>query len=150
MKTLHAVLAILCFALPARADFGRAVTEDKPLPQAPSSFIAWCAEKYADCSVEFDGDRIVVDGDEGVDRSRIVRWRMRDDYREASGFIGDHHLYNYIFTFVNSKGDETQATLVFQHEKTSDKFRKRLRKWLPGREVHCRYNFDVRRVVCDP
>ena len=150
IKHFLLAIAFIGFALPSQAEFGRAVTEDKPLPKPPTAFTAWCAEKYADCSVEFDGDRIVVDGDEGVKRSRIIRWRMRDDYREASGFIGDHHLYNYIFTFINAKGDESQATLVFQNAKTSDKFRQRLRKWVPGREVNCRYNFDVRRVVCKP
>ena len=153
------ILAFLTIALlgsvvvpySAKADLGPAEVKEKKQQPLPSTFDAWCVEKYADCKVSIDSDRITVDDGKGVDRENILSWEKRTDYRAPQGvfnFIGPHQLYTYFLKYRASDGYMRKAAIVFQNSRTSDLFAQRLRVLAPSKEVRCAYNFDVRKVVC--
>ena len=132
-----------------KADMGKAdVTKSEPGLPVQSKFDAWCVEKYADCVVTITDEKISVDGSSGVTKKNLVRWERNDNYRDASGFIGPHHLYSYKFVYRDSDGDRRKAVIVFQNSRTSDRFYERLKSFLPKKESNCQYNFDTRQVQC--
>lgn len=133
----------------AHADMGRAdVIKNEPGLPIQSKFDAWCVEKYADCVVTIDDDKISVDGSSGVTRNNLIKWERNDNYRDASGFIGPHHLYSYKFIYKVADGRWKKAVIVFQNSRTSDRFYERLKLWNPKKEANCQYNFDTRKVEC--
>lgn len=152
MKLIVAPLLIASFcisAAPARADMGKAdVVKSEPGLPVQSKFDAWCVEKYADCVVTITDEKISVDGSSGVTKQNLIKWERNDNYRDASGFIGPHHLYSYKFIYKASDGRWKKAVIVFQNSRTSDRFYERLKSWNLQKEQNCQYNFDTRKVEC--
>ena len=56
------------FFIPALADLGPAETAMKK-----SSFNAWCGKRKNDCTVSFEGDRLLVNGTDGINKNQILR-----------------------------------------------------------------------------
>ena len=140
---------LFVFAMPARADMGKAdVIKSEPGLPVQSKFDAWCVEKYADCVVTITDEKISVDGSSGVTKKNLIRWERNDNYRDASGFIGPHHLYSYKFVYRDVEGKRRKAVIVFQNSRVSDRFYERLKIFLPTKESNCQYNFDTRTVQC--
>ncbi len=125
-----------------------------PKKQSPlkNTFDVWCVSKYKNCVVQLRDGRLSVDKSSGISSSQLVQWSRSDKYKYPSGlfnFIGPHHLYTYIFIYKTEDGDISEARLVFQNSKYSDKFYDLMKNWAPSKEKRCRYNFDLRKVVCD-
>lgn len=147
---LASLIALTSFGcLPALADLSEADIPSSNSPKAlPGKFEAWCVEKYHDCNVRINDGRIAINDSKGVDIGDLISWRRVDKFRDSSGFIGAHHLYNYEVTYKDSKGSYKTARFVFQDSDTSDLFYQKLKEAIGSKEVRCEYNFASRTVEC--
>ena len=135
----------------AIADLGAADTHPQPEKQKQSRFDAWCIKKYADCSVKFEGGRLIVDESTGITSDQLIQWSRNNKFRDRIGlinFISPHHLYTYILKYKAINGQVKEGRIMFQNSKYSDRFYERLKAWSPSKEYRCVYNFDTRKESC--
>ena len=147
-----AVFSFICLGvlLPVRSEMGPAVSPVlPPLDITGKSFDGWCRSKYNDCSISIAEDYILIDSKYKVKREQITSWSRNDEFRDASGFIGQHHLYTYEFRYQRSDGIYERGWIIFQNAKASDRFYVSIKKWAAAKELICQYNFDSRRVICN-
>jgi len=136
--------------LPARSEMGPAVTPEQPLMVlSGQSFDGWCRINYKDCEIRIDENYIIVDNKYKVSKEQITSWSRNDQFRDASGFTGPHHLYTYEFRYQKPDGKYERGWIIFQNSKASDSFYASLKKWAAAKEDICQYNFDSRKVVCN-
>jgi len=147
---LASLIAVSSFGcLPALADLNEADVPPSNSPKVlPDKFKAWCVEKYNDCNVRISDGRIAINDSNGVELGELLSWRRVDKFRDSSGFIGAHHLYNYEVHYKDSKGMYRTAKFVFQDSNTSDLFYQKLKEAMGSKEVRCDYNFASRTVEC--
>jgi len=91
------------------------------------SFNISCGESKNKCSVEFIGDRIIVDGKGGVEKSQILRtW---NDY-ELKGFWartpGNYYADVVYITYQTDEGSESTGKFIIADEKIASKFKNKL------------------------
>ncbi|WP_137024455.1 hypothetical protein [Synechococcus sp. N19] len=143
------LLALLVLSSPALADLGPAdIRPGIEVTPSKVSLSAWCVSKYSDCQVEVDGSSISVNRGGGVKLERIVAWKRTDRFRDYSGFIGAHHLYEYELKYLADDKGVAMAKFVFQNSRSSDKFYQFLKSMAGSKEVRCEYNFETRSVDC--
>jgi hypothetical protein len=122
------VLASFCFltGLPAFADLGPAETEMKT-----TSFQAWCGKRKNDCTVSFEGERLLVNGKDGISRSQVIRiWsdqEMRNFWdRNPISFYQDV----YYVTCKKNDGTEGTGRFIFLNHQVSTQFWNQLQVFL--------------------
>ena len=149
-RLLASLIALTSFGcLPALADLSEADIPSRNSPKdLPDKFEAWCVEKYNDCNVRIADGRIAINDSRGVELGELISWRRVDKFRDESGFIGAHHLYNYEVQYKDSKGSYKIARFIFQDSAASDLFYQKLKKAIGRKEVRCEYNFASRSVEC--
>lgn len=151
---LAGIATLFCFAFTsmqhARTDMGPAIAPEQPLMVLTGkTFDGWCRSKYKDCKISIEGESLLIDNRHRVAKDQITSWSRSDEFRDASGFIGPHHLYTYEFRYKKPDGNYEKGWIVFQNSKASDSFFASIKRWAAAKEHRCQYNFDTRRVVCD-
>ena len=143
------LLPLLLLSSPALADLGPADTRpETEIAPSKVNLKGWCVSKYKDCDVLIDNSTISVNQNYGVEIERVVSWRRTDKFRDYSGFIGAHHLYEYELKYINDEDSLSIAKFVFQNSRSSDSFYGFLKGVAGGKEVRCEYNFETRSVNC--
>lgn len=146
---LIAVSPLFLFAPSQAADFGAAEVKQGSLGiQPPLVFNAWCAVKYSRCTVRFSENHLLIDGGDPISKSAVLSWKKVDSHRVSAGFIGDHHLYSFDFSYARPNKDPGLARILFQDTASADQFFARLRVWIPDKQIDCAYNFELRKEVC--
>mgnify|MGYP001281569371 CR=1 FL=1 len=128
-------------AFPARADLGAA--EAGPRQELSGrKYEAWCGtEENIECTVEFSGERMIVDGGKGitVDQLKNVLTSQKFFRDKHEGVKGSQckwlglgpagcHVY-FEFNYVSSDGSNRWATVRFMNRKVSAGFRSDLEAW---------------------
>lgn len=143
------LLPLLLLSSPALADLGPAdTTPATEIAPSKVNLKAWCISKYKDCDVLIDNSNISVNQNNGVEIERVLSWRRTDKFRDYSGFIGAHHLYEYELKYINDEDSVSIANFVFQNSRSSDSFYGFLKSVAGSKEVRCEYNFETRSVDC--
>ena len=109
---------ILLVVQPALADLGPAETAMKK-----SSFNAWCGKRKNDCTVSFEGDRLLVNGTDGINKNQILRiWadkELRDFWdRNPLSYYQDV----YYVTYKKADGSEGTGRFIFLNHQESTQF----------------------------
>ncbi len=127
MKKSLFVLVPLLFGLagPARADFGDADFPVGMFDDGPKSYHdAFCRRLKNKCRVRFQGKGMWVEGQGGIQRSQLVKFRY---HAEGSGY--EHRdYYNYV-TYIGNGGRLREALFLFVNTAAQQNFLGELVRW---------------------
>ncbi len=133
-KNYLTVLAVLISALlpnPAKADFGDADFPVGMFKDGPKSYHdAWCRSIKNKCRVRFQGPAMWVEGQGGIQRDQLIRYRYDVDPGEAGLFtglsVGDY--YNYV-SYTSKSGIQREALFIFSNRPAQRDFIKAFVRW---------------------
>jgi len=109
---------ILLVVQPALADLGPAETAMKK-----SSFNAWCGKRKNDCTVSFEGDRLLVNGTDGINKNQILRIWADKELREFWDRGFSYYQDVYYVTYRKADGSEGTGRFIFlDHRQESKEF----------------------------
>jgi len=119
MRTLFSVLFLISLVIPpALADLGPAETEMRK-----SSFNAWCGKRKNDCTVSFEGDRLLVNGTDGINKSQILRVWADKELREFWDRNPMSYYQDvYYVTYRKTDGSEGTGRFIFLNQQESTQF----------------------------
>ena len=114
------------WSIPARADLGPAETEMKT-----STFDAWCGKRSNNCKVSFEGDRLLVNGKDGIDKSQILRiWSDKELRNFWDRNPMSYYQEVYYVTYQKSDGSEGTGRFIFLIHQASSQFWNQLQTFL--------------------
>lgn len=106
------------FMIPSFADLGPAETAMKK-----SSFNAWCGTRKNDCTVSFEGDRLLVNGTDGINKNQILRIWADKELREFWDRGFSYYQDVYYVTYRKADGSEGTGRFIFlDHRQESKEF----------------------------
>ncbi len=114
-------ITISCFLCSSvKADFGDADFPIGMFDDGPKSYHdAWCRKIKNKCRVRFQGPGMWVEGQGGIQRDQLIRFR----YDKEGG-----EYYNYI-SYLSQDGTEKEALFLFGHWKAQGNFMKSFVQW---------------------
>ena len=108
------------FLLPTavNADLGEA----ERLKQQIRSYKVWCGEKFNNCTVTFDRERMRVDGGKGITPDQII---------EMNGRVSNSGSFTYFYTITyrNENGENIESVFLMANAKTVNNFKEELKKF---------------------
>ncbi len=123
MKKLFPLLAItfgLTVFSPAKADFGDADFPTGMFDDGPKSYHdAWCRKIGNKCRVRFQGPAMWVEGQGGIQRDQLIRYRYDLDGAE---------YYNYV-TYRSKDDQQREALFLFANSGAQQNFLRALMRW---------------------
>ncbi len=134
MRSIYPILigVAAIFALPlspAKADFGDADFPIGMFKSGPKSYHdALCRSIKTECRVRFQGPAMWVEGQGGIQRSQLIRYRYE---QEGKNCIYDQcsEYYNYI-SYMSSDGKtQREALFLFQNKSAQRDFVTALVRW---------------------
>ncbi len=116
---LSIALGITVFS-PAKADFGDADFPTGMFDDGPKSYHdAWCRKIKNECRVRFQGPAMWVEGQGGIQRDQLIRYRYD---------IEGEEYYNYI-TYQSKSGQQREALFLFAHSGAQQNFLRAFMRW---------------------
>lgn len=115
-----AISAFCLFPLAAKAEFGDADFPVDMFVEGPKSYHdAWCRRIKNNCRVRFQGPAMWVEGQGGIQRGQLIRYR----YDKSGG-----EFYNYI-TYKDKEGRARQALFLFSNFNGQREFMQAFVRW---------------------
>ena len=123
MKKVFLLIAIALgtsLLSPAKADFGDADFPTGMFDDGPKSYHdAWCRKIGNKCRVRFQGPAMWVEGQGGIQRDQLIRYRYD---------IEGGEYYNYI-TYKSKGGQQREALFLFAHNGAQQNFLRAFMRW---------------------
>tara|TARA_Y100001968_G_scaffold228592_1_gene211377 strand:+ start:584 stop:1063 length:480 start_codon:yes stop_codon:yes gene_type:complete len=107
------LLLIIGLSAPALADLGEAETA----MSQKSTFDIWCGSSENNCKVSFEGDRLKVNGGEGITSDQILR---TDQTWKANFWSGG--TYTFTITYRKKNGTNSFGKFLIRHVPTANAF----------------------------
>ena len=126
LATVFFLLGIVSLPTSVHADLGPAETEMKT-----SSFDAWCGKRGNNCKVSFEGDRMLVNGKDGIDKSQILRiWSDKELRNFWDRNPMSYYQDVYYVTYRKGDGTEGNGRFIFLNQQASAQFWNQLQIFL--------------------
>ena len=114
-----------------KADFGDADFPIGLFDDGPKSYHdAWCRSIKNKCRVRFQGPAMWVEGQGGIQRDQLIRYRYDVDPGEAGLFtglsVGDY--YNYV-SYMSKQGIQREALFIFSNRPAQRDFIQAFVRW---------------------
>ena len=115
-----AALSLIIAGVPVNAGLGSATSKTRA-----SAYDAWCGERKNDCKISFNDGKITVDDSDSVDFEDITYITRNVDYN----VLTEISLFTFGIEYIEDGMDDPEfAEILFQHEKTADRFWRDLRR----------------------
>ncbi len=126
LATFFFLLGVIPISNPVWADLGPAETDMKS-----SIFDAWCGKRGNNCKVSFVGDRLLVNGKDGIDKSQILRiWSDKELRNFWDRNPMSYYQDVYYVTYRKSDGAEGTGRFIFLNHQASAQFWNQLQIFL--------------------
>ena len=98
---------------------------------ADKTFDVWCSKRNNKCTVDFIGDRIVVNKKGGVKRSQVIRiWRDKELRTFMDRNPMSYYQDAFYVTYKKSDGKESTGKFIILHKNTASSFWNRLQSFM--------------------
>ncbi len=120
---------VALFSPPSSAGLGPAVSD------APTIVNAWCGKPLNNCRITFEGDRMRVDGNEGIAASQILMINTIRTHKPAwwppSARNRDGHRWDFQVTYEEG-GKKVVATFMFVNEQGVAELESAIQRFAPN------------------